>query len=100
MFMTDIPSSVCLWRCAILKLNINEVKTHLSAILGRVEKGETVIICKRNKPIAEIKTIQQPPPKKTPIGVDGKKYPDFKVPDDINGPLPDDILAYFTDEKG
>ena len=36
----------------MLQLNINEVKTHLSATLAKVEQGETVIICKRNKPIA------------------------------------------------
>jgi antitoxin (DNA-binding transcriptional repressor) of toxin-antitoxin stability system len=84
----------------MLQLNINEVKTHLSATLARVEKGETVIICKRNKPIAEIKPIQQQSQKKRPLGLMGKKYPDFKVPDDINDPLPDDILVYFTGEKG
>jgi len=45
------------------QLNINEVKAHLSGILSQVEKGETVVICKRNKPIAEIKPIRQQPKK-------------------------------------
>ncbi len=84
----------------MLQLNINEVKTHLSATLTKVEQGETVIICKRNKPIAEIRPIRKPRKKKRPLGLMGKKYPDFKVPDDINDPLPDDILALFTGEKG
>lgn len=83
----------------MLQLNINEVKTHLSATLAKVEQGETVIICKRNKPIAEIKPIAQPPLKERPVGLAAKKYPDFKLPDDFNDPLPDDILAYFTGEK-
>ncbi len=83
----------------MLQLNINEVKTHLSATLARVEKGETVIICKRNKPIAEIKPIQQQSQKKRPLGLMGKKYPDFNVPADIKDSLPDDILSYFTGEK-
>ncbi len=81
------------------QLNINEVKTHLSGILAQVEKGETVIICKRNKPIAELKPIQKQQRKKRPLGLLKKKYPDFKIPDDFNDPLPDDILAYFTGEK-
>ncbi len=84
----------------MLQLNINEVKTHLSSTLARVEKGETVIICKRNKPVAEIRPIRKPRKRKRPLGLMGKKYPDFKVPDDINDPLPDDILAFFTGEKG
>ena len=81
------------------QLNINAVKTHLSGILAQVEKGETIVICKRNKPIAEIRPIRQQPKNKRPLGLLQKKYPDFKVPDDINEPLPDDILAYFTGEQ-
>ena len=81
------------------QFNVNEVKTHLSGILARVEKGETVVICKRNKPIAELKPIRKQPQKKRPLGLLKKKYPDFTIPDDFNDPLPDDILAYFTGEK-
>lgn len=81
------------------QLNINEVKTHLSRILARVEKGETVIICKHNKPIAQIKPIEQKKLTKRPIGLAGKEYPDFKLGDEFFEPLPDDFLAYFTGEK-
>lgn len=31
-----------------------EAKTHLSALLGRVEEGETVLITKHGKPVARI----------------------------------------------
>ena len=81
------------------QLNINEVKTHLSGIFALVEKGETVIICKRNKPVAQIKPIEQKLVTKRPIGLAGKEYPDFKIGDKIFDPLLDDILAYFTGEK-
>ena len=83
----------------MLQLNINEVKTHLSATLTRVEKGGTVIICKRNKPIAQIMPIEQKPVKERPVGLAGKEYPDFEIGDEFFEPLPDDILAYFTGEK-
>jgi len=36
------------------KINIHEAKTHLSRYLEEVERGEVVILCKRNQPIAEI----------------------------------------------
>ena len=86
----------------MIQLNINEVKTHLSATLDRVVAGETVIVCKRNKPIAEIKSIssrQQAPLTKRVAGYGAKKYPDFKLPDNFNDPLPDDIMGYFVGEK-
>ena len=83
----------------MLQLNINEVKTHLSGILSQVEKGETVIICRRNKPVAEIKPIRKPPAKKRPIGLAGREYPDFKLGDEFFEPLPEDILEYFTGAK-
>ena len=84
----------------MLQLNINEVKTHLSATLARVGKGETVIICKRNKPIAQLKPMPQNcHTRQRRAGYGRKKYPDFKLPDNFNDPLPADILAYFTGEK-
>lgn len=36
-------------------LNIHETKTHLSALLVEVEeKGETLLICRNGKPIADL----------------------------------------------
>ena len=80
----------------MISLNINEIKTHFSSFLAKVGKGETVIICKRNVPIAEIKPITARPKKKRPIGLAGKEYPDFKVSDAFFEPLPDDIVAAFN----
>ena len=82
----------------MISLNINEIKTHFSSFLARVSKGETVIICKRNVPIAEIKPILAPPNKKRPIGLAGKEYSDFIISDDFFDPLPDDIVASFSGE--
>jgi antitoxin (DNA-binding transcriptional repressor) of toxin-antitoxin stability system len=39
----------------MIALNIHETKTHLSAILAKVEKdGEMAVICRHGKPIADI----------------------------------------------
>lgn len=41
-------------------VNTHEAKTNLSALLRSVEEeGETILICRNNKPIAEIKPFQQ-----------------------------------------
>ena len=43
----------------MIKLNIHEAKTHLSKYLAKLAKGETIVLCKRNTPIAEIRSLAQ-----------------------------------------
>ena len=83
---------------SMISVNINEIKTHLSSCLARVSKGETVIVCKRNVPIATIKPIIANPNKKRPIGLAGKEFPEFEIGDSFFEPLPDDIVAAFNGE--
>jgi len=80
----------------MINLNINEIKTHFSSFLAKVMDGETVIVCKRNVPVAEIKSIAALPDKKRPIGLAGKEYPDFEISDDFFEALPDVIIAAFN----
>ena len=54
----------------MIRLNIREFKTHMSRYLDQVSKGETILLCKRNQPIAEVRPIQQQPKTKRPIGLD------------------------------
>ena len=42
----------------MIRLNMHEAKTHLSKHLRRVKNGETIILCERNVPIAEISPIR------------------------------------------
>lgn len=82
----------------MINLNINEIKTRFSSCISKVSKGETVVVCKRNVPIAVIKPIAALPNKKRPIGLAGKEYPDFEISDAFFEPLPEDILAAFNGE--
>jgi prevent-host-death family protein len=50
-------------------INIHEAKTHLSHHLNEAVKGESIIICKRNKPIAELRPILSKSMGKRPIGL-------------------------------
>jgi len=43
----------------VMKLNLHEVKDQLSKYIEMVESGETIIVCKRNVPVAEIRPIEK-----------------------------------------
>lgn len=60
----------------MLKVNIHEAKTHLSRYAKRVKAGETVLLCDRNKPFAEIRplsTAKGKAPRQRRMGQDAGK---------------------------
>ena len=75
----------------MIKADIAEAKTHLSRYLNSVERGEIVILCRGNVPIAEIRPISKLPAQERPIGTD----PGLNVPDSFFEPIPDEILRAF-----
>lgn len=44
----------------MLRINIHEAKTHLSRYAKRVKAGETILLCDRNVPFAELRPLQEP----------------------------------------
>jgi prevent-host-death family protein len=42
----------------MIYVNIHQVKTGLSELLKKVERGEEVIITKRNRPVAKLSPIE------------------------------------------
>jgi antitoxin (DNA-binding transcriptional repressor) of toxin-antitoxin stability system len=45
----------------MIKVNIQEAKTHLSRYLDQVENGDVVVVCRHNKPVAELRAVQTEP---------------------------------------
>ncbi len=80
----------------MIKLNIHEAKTHLSKYLKLVSKGETILLCKRNIPIAEIRSIPQKHQSKRPLGLANGM---FEVPPAFFEPLPDELVKSFYGEN-
>ena len=76
----------------MIKLNIHEAKTHLSRYLEKLARGETILLCKRNIPIAEIRPVPQQRKTKRPIGLAKGK---FKVPPEFFEPLPSELVDAF-----
>ena len=77
------------------RVNIHDAKTNLSRYLAELAPGETLLLCNRNRPVAEIRSLQKKGVAKPPIGaVRGA----FVVPDSFFEPLPDEILRAFSGE--
>jgi antitoxin (DNA-binding transcriptional repressor) of toxin-antitoxin stability system len=77
------------------RLNVQEAKTHLSHWLDIVEQGETVILCRRNIPVAEIRPLAPERREPRPIGLAREEYGEFIVPPSFFEPLPEEHLADF-----
>jgi prevent-host-death family protein len=73
------------------KVNIYEAKAHLSALIDRVAEGETVLICRRNVPAAELRPVPKPRRTRRPLGL----LVGFTVPPSFFEALPDDLLSAF-----
>jgi antitoxin (DNA-binding transcriptional repressor) of toxin-antitoxin stability system len=51
-----------------MQVTIHEAKTHLSRLIAAVERGEEVIISRRNKPVVELRALESPPKSKRSSG--------------------------------
>ena len=81
----------------MISLNINEAKAHLSKYLHAVESGETVVLCRRNVPIAEIRSLQaKSSTESRPIGLAQDRGD--ALPESFFDELPKEILAAFSGE--
>ena len=60
--------------------------------LQRVKAGETLVILEGNEPIAEVKPIT---PKETHLRPYALCAGEFRVPEDFDTPLPDEIIEQF-----
>lgn len=78
----------------MIRVSVEEIQQDVSAVLRRVEEGETLIIVRTGKPIAEIKPVVATSKALRPFGLCAGE---FTVPDDFDAPLPEDIIKAFED---
>jgi prevent-host-death family protein len=76
----------------MIRVNVHDAKTHLSEYLERVVKGEVVVLCKRNVPVAEIRPLATPRSEPRPIGLAKGR---FTVPPEFFEPLPAELVDAF-----
>ncbi len=77
--------------------NIHEAKAKLSEFLDAVAGGERVVICKRNRPVAELRAVAATRTELRPVG---GAHGRLLVPASFFEPLSDDDLDAFDGDAG
>jgi len=75
----------------MLNVTVDEIQRDPLKYLHQVEAGETLVIVRSDKAIAELRPIASNKQLR-PFGLCSG---DFTVPDDFDAPLPEDLLSAF-----
>ncbi len=67
-------------------VNVHEAKTQLSQLLARVERGETIVIARAGRPVAQLSAVS---PRGREFGQVDMSFPDSS----LLAPLTDEELA-------
>jgi antitoxin (DNA-binding transcriptional repressor) of toxin-antitoxin stability system len=81
----------------MIRANIHAVKTHLSRYLARVAAGETIVICNRNVPVAEIRLVAARRTTRRPVGL---AKGTFEIPPAFFEPLQEGELNRWEGKPG
>jgi prevent-host-death family protein len=85
-----------------MQVTIHEAKTQLSKLIAAVERGEEVIIARRDKPVVKL-VAAEPPKKDRKLGfLAGEMSPEalaFLLDKEIDKEIEEDFYAWEKDEN-
>ena len=73
-------------------ISIHEIQRDPLGCLRRVEEGETLVVVRDERAVAEIKPVLPSADRPRPYGLCAGQ---FAVPGDFDGPLPEQVLKEF-----
>jgi prevent-host-death family protein len=76
----------------MIMTNIADAKARLSEYLDAVSRGERVVICRHNRPVAELRPVPSATASKRKLGTAAGV---LTIPPSFFDPLPDDLLDAF-----
>ena len=80
------------YNTAMIAISIQDIQRDPLGYLRRVEDGETLVVLRDERPVAEIKPVPPFARQPRPFGLCAGQ---FTVPEDFDRPLPDDIVKEF-----
>jgi antitoxin (DNA-binding transcriptional repressor) of toxin-antitoxin stability system len=82
----------------VVRISVEQIGRDWTPYLRLVEAGETVVITRADRAVAEIKPPPQPATTSHAPRPFGLGKGEFVVPDDFDAPLPPDVLDAFEGE--
>lgn len=76
-------------------ISVQDFQRDLATFLRRVESGESFLVVRDERPLAEVRPASAPPMQPRPFGLCAGH---FTVPADFDRPLPDEVLQEFEGE--
>ena len=73
-------------------LNMHEAKARLSEVIAGLKQGDRVVLCRRNRPVAEIRPLPASAADPRPVGL-GKGL--AEIPPSFFDPLPEEQVDAF-----
>ena len=73
-------------------IDVQDAEAHLSEYVAKLRAEDRIVLCRENRPVAEIRPLPDTSSQPRPIGL-GKGL--AEIPDSFFEPLPDDIYALF-----
>ena len=73
-------------------VNVHEAKTHLSKLLAKVERGETIVLARSGRPVAKLVPFLAPA--RRPGLLKGR----IRIGRDFDATLPEDVVRVFRGE--
>jgi prevent-host-death family protein len=73
-------------------ISLQDLQRDPEALLDRVEAGESLVVSRDGRPVAELRPIPSPQTTPRPFGLAAGS---FVVPDDFDSPLAEDLLREF-----
>jgi antitoxin (DNA-binding transcriptional repressor) of toxin-antitoxin stability system len=82
----------------MIEITMEQAQAGLAGHLARAaQAGETIVITRDARPVAELRPLPEPPRAPRPIGL---ARGEFEVPPSFFEPLPDDLLDAFEGREG
>ena len=73
-------------------ITVQDIQADPTAFLRRVEAGESLVVMRDERAVAEVRPMVIPPPGLRPHGLAAGQ---FRLPDDFDDPLPKEVLDAF-----
>jgi prevent-host-death family protein len=77
---------------AMIAISLQDLQRDPAGLLDRVEAGESLVVSRKGRPVAELRPLSSPVREARPFGLAAGS---FIVPADFDAPLPADILRDF-----